>query len=76
MHWWQRVRSPFNPERADENGLVAIGGSLDPDLVVVAYRSGVFSCADLVGLDQNCIGKLGRLLRGTLVSGEFTLFGS
>jgi leucyl/phenylalanyl-tRNA---protein transferase len=42
MHWWQRVRSPFDPERADENGLVAIGGSLEPDLVVVAYRSGVF----------------------------------
>lgn len=40
--WWQRVRSPFDPERADENGLVAIGGSLDPELVLVAYRSGVF----------------------------------
>src|SRR4051812_18765753 len=39
---WQRLRSPFDPERADENGLVAIGGSLDPDLVLVAYRSGVF----------------------------------
>ena len=40
--WWQRVKSPFNPDRADENGLVAVGGSLDPDLVLVAYRSGVF----------------------------------
>lgn len=39
---WQRVRSPFDPERADENGLVAIGGSLDPELVLVAYASGVF----------------------------------
>jgi leucyl/phenylalanyl-tRNA---protein transferase len=39
---WQRIPSPFNPERADENGLVAIGGSLDPDLVLVAYASGVF----------------------------------
>jgi leucyl/phenylalanyl-tRNA--protein transferase len=36
------VRSPFDPERADENGLVAIGGTLDPDLILVAYRSGVF----------------------------------
>jgi leucyl/phenylalanyl-tRNA--protein transferase len=40
--WWQTVRSPFDPERADENGLVAIGGSLDPELVLVAYSSGVF----------------------------------
>lgn len=40
--WWQRVTSPFHPEQADENGLVAVGGSLDPDLVLVAYRSGVF----------------------------------
>jgi leucyl/phenylalanyl-tRNA--protein transferase len=40
--WWQRAKSPFNPERADENGLVAVGGALDPDLLLVAYRSGVF----------------------------------
>jgi len=41
---WQRLRSrsPFDPARADENGLVAIGGSLDPELVLVAYASGVF----------------------------------
>ncbi|HWE30807.1 MAG TPA: leucyl/phenylalanyl-tRNA--protein transferase [Polyangia bacterium] len=41
---WQRLRtrSPFDPGRADENGLVAIGGSLDPELVLVAYASGVF----------------------------------
>jgi leucyl/phenylalanyl-tRNA---protein transferase len=42
QRWWKRVRSPFDPERADENGLVAIGGSLAPELVLVAYRSGVF----------------------------------
>jgi leucyl/phenylalanyl-tRNA--protein transferase len=40
--WWQKVKSPFDPERADESGLVAVGGSLDPDLVLIAYRSGVF----------------------------------
>lgn len=40
--WWQTVRSPFDVGRADENGLVAIGGSLDPELVLVAYASGVF----------------------------------
>jgi leucyl/phenylalanyl-tRNA--protein transferase len=42
QRWWERVRSPFDIERADENGLVAIGGSLDPELVVIAYCSGVF----------------------------------
>jgi leucyl/phenylalanyl-tRNA--protein transferase len=40
--WWQRAKSPFNIDRADENGLVAVGGALDPDLLLVAYRSGVF----------------------------------
>ncbi len=40
--WWRRAKSPFDPERADENGLVAVGGSLDPDLLLIAYRSGVF----------------------------------
>jgi leucyl/phenylalanyl-tRNA--protein transferase len=39
---WQGRRSPFDPERADENGLVAVGGRLDPDLVLTAYASGVF----------------------------------
>ena len=40
--WWQRARSPFDPGQADENGLVALGGSLEPDLVLLAYREGVF----------------------------------
>ncbi len=39
---WQGRRSPFDPERADDNGLVAVGGRLDPDLVLLAYSSGVF----------------------------------
>jgi leucyl/phenylalanyl-tRNA---protein transferase len=39
---WQGKRSPFDPNRADENGLVAVGGKLDPDLVLTAYVSGVF----------------------------------
>jgi leucyl/phenylalanyl-tRNA---protein transferase len=39
---WQKRRSPFDPERADENGLVAVGGRLDPELVLTAYASGVF----------------------------------
>src|SRR6204780_1273498 len=32
----------FDPERADETGLVAIGGDLEPVTLVHAYRSGVF----------------------------------
>jgi leucyl/phenylalanyl-tRNA--protein transferase len=39
---WQGKRSPFDPDRADENGLVAVGGKLDPELVLLAYQSGVF----------------------------------
>lgn len=32
----------FEPERADETGLVAVGGDLEPATLVHAYRSGVF----------------------------------
>lgn len=32
----------FRPEEADENGLVAVGGSLTTELLVEAYSSGVF----------------------------------
>src|SRR4051812_465685 len=32
----------FEPERADETGLVAVGGDLEPLTLVHAYRSGVF----------------------------------
>jgi leucyl/phenylalanyl-tRNA---protein transferase len=34
--------SSFDAERADESGLVAIGGDLEPATLVYAYRSGVF----------------------------------
>src|SRR2546430_17099514 len=40
MKWWQRVRSPFDPNRADENGLVAIGGSLVPQMGGGAHTAG------------------------------------
>ena len=39
---WLRDASGLDPESADEHGLVAIGGSLAPDLVLAAYRVGVF----------------------------------
>jgi leucyl/phenylalanyl-tRNA--protein transferase len=32
----------FDPERADETGLVAVGGDLEPATLLLAYRSGVF----------------------------------
>ncbi len=32
----------FEPERADETGLVAVGGDLEPATLIHAYRSGVF----------------------------------
>lgn len=37
-----RPTTRFHPDRADEHGLVAIGGSLSPRLLLEAYRSGVF----------------------------------
>lgn len=41
-----------------------------------AYRSGLFSCADLVGLDANAVAKMGRLVKGNLQSGEFMVYGN
>lgn len=37
---WRNTR--FDPEQADEHGLVAWGGTLAPELLVEAYRAGVF----------------------------------
>jgi leucyl/phenylalanyl-tRNA---protein transferase len=36
----------FKPQYADEQGLVAIGGDLDPETLLKAYRSGVFPWFD------------------------------
>jgi leucyl/phenylalanyl-tRNA--protein transferase len=35
-------RGLFHPEEADEHGLVAVGGTLSPELLLEAYASGVF----------------------------------
>lgn len=35
-------RTVLNPERADEQGLVAIGGVVEPGLLIEAYRRGIF----------------------------------
>ncbi len=38
----QPTFAPWEPELADESGLLAIGGDLRPDRLLSAYRSGVF----------------------------------
>jgi len=40
--WLRGKRLPDPEKEADENGLVALGGRLDPDLLVSAYKSGIF----------------------------------
>ncbi len=42
MITWRGGEFPIRPEKADENGLVAVGGGLHPDLVLSAYRAGIF----------------------------------
>lgn len=40
---WKKLRCPsFNPETADESGLVGVGGDLRPEWLLDAYRHGVF----------------------------------
>src|SRR5437763_1487183 len=41
-----------------------------------AYRSGEFSCADLVGLDAGAVTKMGRLLQGTVTAGRVLIYGA
>lgn len=31
-----------HPDEADENGIVAVGGDLHPESLLLAYRSGIF----------------------------------
>jgi leucyl/phenylalanyl-tRNA--protein transferase len=40
--WLRGTRLPDPELEADENGLVALGGRLDPDLLLRAYRAGIF----------------------------------
>jgi hypothetical protein len=42
-----------------------------------AYRSGEFSCADLVGLDATALSnnRFGRLVQGTVSSGRVLIYG-
>ena len=38
----QVVKFPFSADDADEDGLVAVGGRLEPELLLAAYRAGIF----------------------------------
>ena len=40
--WLRGSRLPDPVEEADENGLVALGGRLEPTLLLQAYRTGIF----------------------------------
>lgn len=72
----------FNPHRADEFGLVAVGGDLSADRLLAAYRSGVFPWYDEAdpicwwSPEPRAIFELDglhvtRRLRRTLRSGKF-----
>jgi leucyl/phenylalanyl-tRNA--protein transferase len=77
-------RNRFQPEAADEQGLVAIGGDLAPETLLDAYRSGVFPWYDentpicwwspdpraIIPLDGLHVSR--RLAR-TIRSGRFTV---
>lgn len=40
------------------------------------WRNGLFATQDLVGLDDNAVAKLGRIVRGNLQNGELAVYGS
>ncbi len=74
----------LDPELADEQGLVAVGGDLSPERLVQAYRRGIFPWYDESypicwwSPDPRAIFELDRVhvsrrLRRTLRSGKFTL---
>jgi leucyl/phenylalanyl-tRNA---protein transferase len=43
MFWFRRFHlGLLDPERADESGLVAVGGDLRPEWLLEAYRRGIF----------------------------------
>src|SRR5262245_16352013 len=74
----------LDPELADEQGLVAVGGDLSPERLLQAYRQGIFPWYDESypicwwSPDPRAIFELDRIhvsrrLRRTLRSGKFTL---
>jgi leucyl/phenylalanyl-tRNA--protein transferase len=78
----------FDPEMADESGLVAVGGDLEPRRLLQAYRSGVFPWYDdsvpicwwspdpraIFELDAfHCSRRLRRIIRGGKYQTTFNL---
>ncbi len=61
---------------SDASGNVTYGGAAgasewsQTEKGVRVYVRGMFSTADLTGLDANAVAKLGRLIRGTVSAGE------
>jgi leucyl/phenylalanyl-tRNA---protein transferase len=84
LPYFLRRHPRFDPELADENGLVALGGDLQPARLLEAYSRGVFPWYDegdpilWWSPDPRAIFEIGgmhvsRRLRRTLLSGKFTL---
>jgi leucyl/phenylalanyl-tRNA--protein transferase len=82
--WKKLVRPVFDPARADDMGLVAVGGDLKPATLLRAYRCGVFpwfSDGDPIlwwSPDPRAIIELdglhvSRRLRRTIRSGKFRI---
>jgi leucyl/phenylalanyl-tRNA---protein transferase len=46
LGWRQSYRFWLDPEKADDTGLVAIGGDLRPERLIEAYRKGIFPWYD------------------------------
>ena len=42
MPWPADQPFPYSPDDADRDGLVAVGGALEPSLLLAAYRVGIF----------------------------------
>lgn len=66
----------------DTNGAIWIGDTTgvsewgNPAKAISAFRNGLFSVADLVGVDADVITKMGKLVRGNSTAGELMLMGS
>lgn len=82
--WWQQTEPSFDPDWADEHGLVAVGGDLRPEQLLVAYQRGVFPWYDETtpicwwSPDPRAIFELDRFhvsrrLQRTMRSGKFTV---
>lgn len=63
----------------DASGGITLGNQAGSEFGAVqmttpAYYTGTFRCEDLVGLDSNAVGKIGKLIYGTVAKGAIRLF--